>query len=207
MAACGVGHGIAGPPTNRAIGPRIKSSRVPDNQDSPEDFDNSQLNPEPDMRAPLETGVMGPAPHRPCRGRQSTSQGRPLKFGKLMRRTAARGSGRCSLLLAGRISGVKDRTAIRRLTLDISKMDAAQSALNPEQVPGSTSPMSRSPVMCGQASAESKRLLVVEDDAQIRQALATMLRSEDYWVDVCDNGLRALERLRAGIAPDAIVLV
>ncbi len=86
-------------------------------------------------------------------------------------------------------------------------MDAAQSALNPEQVRGRTSPMSRSPVMCGQASAESKRLLVVEDDAQIREALAIMLRSEDYWVDVCDNGLRALERLRAGIAPDAIVLV
>jgi CheY-like chemotaxis protein len=85
-------------------------------------------------------------------------------------------------------------------------MDAAQSALNPEQVRGSTSPMSRSPVMCAQASPESKRLLVVEDDAQIREALATMLRSEGYGVDVCDNGLRALERLRAGIAPDAIVL-
>src|SRR5688572_10243732 len=56
------------------------------------------------------------------------------------------------------------------------------------------------------ASQRPKRVLIVEDDLEIQEALALMLRSEGYAVDVSDNGLSALEQLRAGIAPHAIVL-
>jgi two-component system, chemotaxis family, chemotaxis protein CheY len=41
----------------------------------------------------------------------------------------------------------------------------------------------------------SKRLLVVEDDEDIRQNLGELLSSEGYCVDLAENGLRALERL------------
>src|SRR4051794_32625764 len=54
--------------------------------------------------------------------------------------------------------------------------------------------------------AEVARVLVVEDDASIRDALAQLLASEGYAVDTSENGARALDRLRSAAAPDVIVL-
>ncbi len=61
-------------------------------------------------------------------------------------------------------------------------------------------------MMDPELSQRSKRVLIVEDDLEIREALALVLRDEGYLVDVSDNGLSALEQLRAGLGPDVIVL-
>jgi two-component system, chemotaxis family, chemotaxis protein CheY len=50
------------------------------------------------------------------------------------------------------------------------------------------------------------RVLVVDDDADVRAALADGLGSHGYAVDVAKDGFDALERLTGGAAPDAIVL-
>jgi signal transduction histidine kinase len=49
-------------------------------------------------------------------------------------------------------------------------------------------------------------VLVVEDDADIREALSGLLTEEGYSVNVCANGLDALTYLRAGRPADVIVL-
>jgi CheY-like chemotaxis protein len=49
-------------------------------------------------------------------------------------------------------------------------------------------------------------LLVVEDDASQRVALAALLRGEGFAVATAANGREALDRLRAGPAPDLILL-
>ena len=48
--------------------------------------------------------------------------------------------------------------------------------------------------------------MVVDDDADIRAALGLCLDSEGYDVVVCTDGLDAIDRLRAGVRPQAIVL-
>jgi signal transduction histidine kinase len=50
------------------------------------------------------------------------------------------------------------------------------------------------------------RLLLVEDDASIRLALAEMLGDEGFSVTTADNGREALEQLRRGAPPDVILL-
>jgi signal transduction histidine kinase len=51
-----------------------------------------------------------------------------------------------------------------------------------------------------------EQILLVEDDRSIRVALKGILEDEGYAVTAADNGRQALERLRAGGAPDLIVL-
>src|SRR5882757_2049331 len=51
-----------------------------------------------------------------------------------------------------------------------------------------------------------RRILVVEDDRAIREALTQLLESEGYDVHGCNDGVAALERLRAAAAPDVILL-
>jgi signal transduction histidine kinase len=46
----------------------------------------------------------------------------------------------------------------------------------------------------------------VEDELSIREALVELLDAEGYDVHACDNGATALERLRAAVAPDVILL-
>jgi signal transduction histidine kinase len=55
-------------------------------------------------------------------------------------------------------------------------------------------------------TALSKAILVVEDDADIREALLGLLRDEGYDASACSNGLEALEHLRSGQRADAILL-
>jgi two-component system response regulator MprA len=49
------------------------------------------------------------------------------------------------------------------------------------------------------------RILVVEDDAAVRDSLARTLRFEGYQVDIAGDGLQALDAVRAG-EPDALIL-
>jgi len=56
-----------------------------------------------------------------------------------------------------------------------------------------------------QSNGRKRRILVVEDDAVIAQAIAAYLRAAGYEVDAVDDGLKALRRIRYA-SPDAIVL-
>ncbi|GIF14021.1 response regulator transcription factor [Actinoplanes teichomyceticus] len=49
------------------------------------------------------------------------------------------------------------------------------------------------------------RILVVEDDAAVRDSLARTLRFEGYQVETAEDGSQALDAVRAG-APDALIL-
>ena len=49
-------------------------------------------------------------------------------------------------------------------------------------------------------------ILLVEDDFDVRQALAETLREEGYTVDCASDGVEALEYLRAGGEPGLILL-
>jgi DNA-binding response OmpR family regulator len=59
--------------------------------------------------------------------------------------------------------------------------------------------------MSGAVNGRKRRILVVEDDAVIAQAIAAYLRAAGYEVDAVDDGLKALRRIRYA-SPDAIVL-
>lgn len=51
-----------------------------------------------------------------------------------------------------------------------------------------------------------RRILVVEDDLGIRQAVGRILKEEGYGIAVAENGREALDRLRAGERADLIIL-
>src|SRR5262249_25151061 len=57
-----------------------------------------------------------------------------------------------------------------------------------------------------QGTHHGKSVLVVEDDADIRDTLDGLLRVEGYEVVTCANGLEALQRLRGGTRADVILL-
>jgi len=50
------------------------------------------------------------------------------------------------------------------------------------------------------------RVLLVEDDADIREALTDVLRMENWAVEPAANGKLALDRLRTGPPPDLMLL-
>jgi len=50
------------------------------------------------------------------------------------------------------------------------------------------------------------RILVVDDDVDVRETIAEALADEGFEVVVAENGLAALERLRGGVRPDVILL-
>src|SRR5215472_17599360 len=64
--------------------------------------------------------------------------------------------------------------------------------------------MMRSPGFEKRASART--LLVIEDDADIREALDGLLSTEGFRVAGCSNGREALNWLRASPKPDLILL-
>src|SRR5215470_10585848 len=55
-------------------------------------------------------------------------------------------------------------------------------------------------------SMEPGSVLLVEDDADIREALTDVLQMERWTVEPASNGRVALERLRSGPAPDLMLL-
>lgn len=54
-------------------------------------------------------------------------------------------------------------------------------------------------------AADGARILVVDDDADLRRSLAEVLEEEGYEVSCANNGEEALKAL-AGVAPNAILL-
>jgi CheY-like chemotaxis protein len=56
------------------------------------------------------------------------------------------------------------------------------------------------------APVETKSILVVEDDADIRDVLVEVLELEGYEIAVAGNGREALEHLRRAKRPDLILL-
>jgi CheY-like chemotaxis protein len=52
-----------------------------------------------------------------------------------------------------------------------------------------------------------RRVLVVEDDQDVRELLAEILQEAGYAVSCAANGLRALELLRSGAEQPAVILV
>lgn len=52
----------------------------------------------------------------------------------------------------------------------------------------------------------TKRVLVVEDEADIQTAVRTLLENSDYEVTSAENGLVALELLEQGLQPDILLL-
>ena len=55
-------------------------------------------------------------------------------------------------------------------------------------------------------SNDRRLLLVVEDDADVAGTLTEFLEDEGFSVTVAQNGKQALEQLRAGLRPVAILL-
>jgi CheY-like chemotaxis protein len=53
---------------------------------------------------------------------------------------------------------------------------------------------------------ESRRILIVEDDADLREALSEVLRDEGYAVTSAADGQEALDRLRREQRPSLILL-
>jgi two-component system chemotaxis response regulator CheY len=49
-------------------------------------------------------------------------------------------------------------------------------------------------------------VLIVEDDADIREVMKIFLEANGYCVNVAADGLEALEQLRAGLRPELILL-
>src|SRR5581483_1691658 len=70
--------------------------------------------------------------------------------------------------------------------------------------PCGTMPSMRSPGF--EKRASGRELLVVEDDADIREALDGLLSMEGFRVKGCSNGREALDWLHVGAKPDLILL-
>lgn len=51
-----------------------------------------------------------------------------------------------------------------------------------------------------------KRVLVVDDEADIRQIIHSLLETDDYEVMSAENGQEALEKLEGDVKPDIILL-
>ena len=57
------------------------------------------------------------------------------------------------------------------------------------------------------AVAGSRRILIVEDDADLREALGEILRDEGYEVGIAAHGAKALELLRGDFQRPALILL
>ena len=56
------------------------------------------------------------------------------------------------------------------------------------------------------ANGHDRRILIVEDDLDVREALTQVLEFEGYYVVGATNGQEALDQLRAGAHPSLILL-
>jgi CheY-like chemotaxis protein len=57
-----------------------------------------------------------------------------------------------------------------------------------------------------QGPAADPMLLIIDDDAEFREALAAVVRGRGYSVEASPNGIEALEMLRWGMQPRLILL-
>ena len=55
-------------------------------------------------------------------------------------------------------------------------------------------------------SRPEKPILLIEDDVEVREAMATLLEMDGYAVVAAGDGEEALERLRSGLSPCLILL-
>lgn len=76
----------------------------------------------------------------------------------------------------------------------------------PPSGPGPTGPFSEKRSTPRTSGEHPAPVLVVEDDAAIRQALIDAIEADGYRVETATNGLEALEKLRWGLRPCLIVL-
>jgi signal transduction histidine kinase len=89
-------------------------------------------------------------------------------------------------------------TVSRRLEQGLTSFGPAdRQQLDPPSVGGHSIP---------RPGGARKHILLVEDDRSIRVAMQGILEDEGYSITTADNGRQALERLRASVAPDLIVL-
>jgi CheY-like chemotaxis protein len=54
---------------------------------------------------------------------------------------------------------------------------------------------------------QNRKVLLVEDDQEIREALTEFLQSEGFTVETAANGREGLDQLRGGSAPPAVILL
>src|SRR6202035_1927047 len=66
-------------------------------------------------------------------------------------------------------------------------------------------PAAAPPAVQGDRPKPCRRVLLVEDDADSREALKTLLELNGYAVDVADNGLQGVERA-INLRPDIAVV-
>jgi two-component system, chemotaxis family, sensor kinase CheA len=57
-----------------------------------------------------------------------------------------------------------------------------------------------------QGPAADPTVLIIDDDAEFREALAAVVRGRGYSVEVSSNGMEALDMLRWGLVPRVILL-
>jgi signal transduction histidine kinase len=72
--------------------------------------------------------------------------------------------------------------------------------------PPSSAGVGRGETPARSSSGQSRAILLVEDDGEIREALREMLEDERFAVTTAENGLEAMQLLRAGAKPDLIIL-
>jgi CheY-like chemotaxis protein len=72
-----------------------------------------------------------------------------------------------------------------------------------ERTGGGMAPRSTPP---GELTLGTATVLVIDDDAEIRQALLELLEDEDYAVVLAANGKEALDLITGGLKPDVILL-
>lgn len=75
--------------------------------------------------------------------------------------------------------------------------------------PATDSPLGERSVLTGEERDEkpmTQRILVVEDEADLRASVAEVLRLEGYEVETAGNGEEALEKLEQGEPPGLILL-
>jgi CheY-like chemotaxis protein len=60
--------------------------------------------------------------------------------------------------------------------------------------------------MIGGVTGARAKIMIVDDDRDIREMLGEMLAEEGFVIEAAWNGAEALKRLQAGFRPDVIIL-
>lgn len=60
--------------------------------------------------------------------------------------------------------------------------------------------------MTTKRSSATKTILIVDDDPEFREALVEIVRGEGFQVETATSGMQALDKLRWGLRPCAVLL-